>query len=361
MIQALTFLWILSLLILLGYHLIVFRSRDQKSSSKNLADFPGVSIVIAVKNGSEHLIKNINAFLSQDYPLFEIIIVNDHSNVEEQKKLEDIVNRFPQVLLLHLSNQPGKKQALTLGIQHAKHEHILCTDADCFPTGDDWIKSMIEHSTDDAMVLGYSPYYRVSGLLNLFIRFETVMTGIQYLSWAMAGKAYMGVGRNILYSKKLFLRADPYKDHQDIPYGDDDLWVQQAASLTKVNVNLDATSFVYSDPPHAWRSWFKQKHRHLSAGHYYKNNIWWQPGLFGLALIVHWILLPILVYGSWMNWIGLLFFAGLLIRWMVYAKWTSQLGEKDTVKWYPLLETGYALYLAGTGAYTLVTKKKTWN
>lgn len=361
MIQVLTFLWLFSLLILMGYHFLIFRKGTKTSSTHPWPTLPGVSIVIAVKNGSESLARHFKEFLSLEYPLFEIIIVNDHSSTEEQKNLEEMVHGLSQVSLYHSTDQPGKKQALTLGINKAKYELILCTDADCRPAGKEWIESMVMLSHGDNLVLGYSPYEQTKGLLNLFIRFETVMTGIQYLSWAVIGSPYMGVGRNMLYPRKLFQQEDPYKNQEHIPYGDDDLWVQLAARKTEVEVNLDPTSFVYSDPPPSWRSWFKQKHRHLSAAHHYQRTSWWQPGLYGMALVLHWLLLPFLIPFPFDGMIFVILVLGLAIRWDTYRRWTSRLGDRDTALWYPFLEVGYALYLAVMGFITIVAKKQTWN
>ena len=361
MIQVLTFLWLFSLLILLGYHFFVFRARNRESSTHPWSPLTGVSIVIAVKNESKNLIENINAFITQDYPLFEIIIVNDHSSPEEKIRLEELVIGFPQASLYHSSDQPGKKQALTLGIDKAKYDLILCTDADCRPAGKEWILSMVMYCHGDNLVLGYSPYVKSKGFLNLFVRFETVMTGMQYLSWALMGRPYMGVGRNMLYPRKLFQQEDPYKNQKDIPYGDDDLWVQQASSKSKVVVNTEKASHVFSSPATSWKQWFKQKHRHLSAGHYYQMKAWWQPGLYAMALMSHWVLLPFLMMSSPDNMLLAGFFLGLAVRWDTYRRWTSRLGDRDTDLWYPLLEVGYALYLAVMGFITIVAKQQKWN
>jgi poly-beta-1,6-N-acetyl-D-glucosamine synthase len=359
--NILEIIWYVSLTVLLGYNFFIFRKGDKGSSTHQWSELPGVSIVIAIKNGSEILVEHFDAFLSQDYPLYEIIIVNDHSSSDEQKKLEGMVHGLSQVSIYHSTDQPGKKQALTLGIDKAKYELILCTDADCKPAGNEWIKSMVMNCNGENLVLGYSPYKQIKGWLNCFVRFETVITGIQYLSWTMVGRPYMGVGRNMLYPRNLFLQQDPYKNQKHIPYGDDDLWVQQATTNAKVNVNLDASSYVYSDPPHSWRSWFNQKHRHLSAAHHYQMKSWWQPGLYGIALFFHWALLLFMVPFPFDGMIFVLFVLGLAIRWDTYRRWTIQLGDRDTSLWYPLLEVGYALYLAGMGMITLVNKKQTWN
>ena len=361
MIQVLTFLWLFSLLILMGYHFLIFRKGTKTSSTHPWPTLPGVSIVIAVKNGSESLARHFKEFLSLEYPLFEIIIVNDHSSTEEQKNLEEMVHGLSQVSLYHSTDQPGKKQALTLGINKAKYELILCTDADCRPAGKEWIENMVMHCHGDNLVLGYSPYLKGQGFLNLFVRFETVMTGIQYLSWAVIGSPYMGVGRNMLYPRKLFQQQDPYKDQKHIPYGDDDLWVQQASSKSKVVVNTEKASHVFSSPATSWKQWFKQKHRHLSAGHHYQMKAWWQPGLYAMALMSHWVLLPFLMMSSPDNMLLAGFVLGLAVRWDTYRRWTSRLGDRDTALWYPFLEVGYALYLAVMGFITIVAKKQTWN
>ena len=354
-------MWWLSFSILMGYHMLVFRKRENRSSSHKKDELPGVSIVIAVKNGSDRLIQHLEVFLTQDYPMYEIIIVDDHSKPDERRKLEDAVAGHPKIVLYHSDALPGKKQALSYGIDKATHPLILCTDADCYPQGSLWIKSMVSHSKGNDVVIGYSPYVKGNGLLNRFVRFETVMTAIQYFSWALMGKPYMGVGRNMLYSRQLFLDVNPFKDHGNIPYGDDDLWIQQAARVAHVGVNLEEDSFMLSDPPVTWRNWLRQKHRHLSAGHHYRMHSWWQPGLFGMALILHWFLLPFLLTDITEGDIPFFFLSGLMIRWITYIQWTQRLGEKDTRIWYPLAEVAYAVYLAVMGVVTIVAKKKTWN
>ena len=345
----------------MGYHFLIFRTRDRRTVLHQGEELPGVSIVIAVRNGSDQLTRNLGAFLSQDYPTFEIIIVDDHSDQEEKDKLEEVVSNHPRVSLLHSDQSPGKKYALAQGIQNATYDLILCTDADCIPAGSGWITSMVSQNQGQELVLGYSPYKRTGGLLNLIVRFETVMTGIQYLSWAMKGRPYMGVGRNMLYSRRLFLEANPYQGHEGIPYGDDDLWVQQASRLTTVNVNFEKAAHVYSDPPISWSQWIKQKHRHLSAGHHYSHASLWQPGIYGMALIMHWLLLPLFLPIAFDSLMFTVLVIGLAVRWDTYRRWARQLGDMDTAWWYPLLDIGYALYLAGMGIFTSVVKKKTWN
>jgi poly-beta-1,6-N-acetyl-D-glucosamine synthase len=358
MIEAIEWIWFFCLLVLTGYYMIVFR-KPKFPQPLQYTDWPGVSIVIAHQNDIRHLEKNLDAIHSQDYPLFEILIIDDHSSEEQKILLDDLNEKFPRVKML-ANDHHGKKNAISKAIQLAAHDLILCTDADCRPASDQWIKKMVLSGRGAKVVLGYSPYHRMKSWLNRLIRFETVMTAIQYLSWAAAGKPYMGVGRNMLYHRSLFLELDPYKAQTKIPFGDDDLWIQTAAQHARVKICDDPQAHAISEPPSTWKEWLNQKHRHLSAGHHYKNALWWQPGLFGIMMFTHWFLIPFLVAGSnWWKWLPVLLIA-LMIRWSRYSNWTKQLGEKDTIWWYPFLEINYAFYLGAMGTFTIFQKKKTW-
>src|SRR5690606_12086614 len=100
----------------------------------------------------------------------------------------------------------GKKYAITLGIKAAKYDWILLTDADCRPNTNQWINAISSRFVGDKdFVLAYSAYEQRAGFLNLFIRFETLFTAIQYIAYALAGNPYMGVGRNLAYRKAVFL------------------------------------------------------------------------------------------------------------------------------------------------------------
>ncbi len=297
----------------------------------------------------------------QNYPQYEIIVIDDYSDPGEQSDLETMIFRLPEVFLFRSDRAPGKKHALSMGIEKARHALILCTDADGIPAGPDWIKIMVSKTSGNEMVLGYAPYFKRPGRLNQFIRFETIMTGIQYLSWSMLGRPYMGVGRNLLFPKNAFTRSNPYKHSGDVPYGDDDLFVQAVGNKIPVTVSLHPDTFVYSEPASGFRQWINQKHRHLSAGRYYSFQAWLQPGIFGIGIILHWLLLLPVLWVAVSPGMVIAFFTGIFIRWVRFAGWAKRLGDKDTSWLYPWYETGYALYLGIMGIFTMAVKKKSWN
>lgn len=359
MLDLAEWIWFFSLLMITGFWMVIFRRRTLPDLYPP-KDWPGVSVVIAHKNDVDKLKANLGAIHLQDYPLFEILIVDDHSTPDQFKRLEEVVASFDRTRVLSSGNT-GKKNALSLGVRSASYELILCTDADCRPATDQWIRNMVVSKRNAGVVLGYSPYRKKPGLLNFFIRFETVMTGIQFMSWAKAGRAYMGLGRNLLYARSLFMRADPYKSNMNIPYGDDDLFIQAVTGLVRINVCDNPAAFTISVPPQNFTEWFRQKHRHLSAAGYYQKSAWMQPGVFGISIVIHWMLLPSLViFLFWWKWLPV-FLIGVLIRWFFYSKWTRRLGDRDTVLLFPFLEILYAIYLAAMGIVSLFYKKRSWN
>ncbi|HUR30330.1 MAG TPA: glycosyltransferase [Saprospiraceae bacterium] len=353
-----SWIWFFCVLILTGYHLVIFRRRKMPRTLPFI-DWPGVSIVIAHKNHSHFVKQNLESINKQDYPSFEIILIDDNSSEPEKNALHEIASGVEKVKVLQ-SNASGKKAAINQAVHAAQYEYILCTDADCQPVSDQWIKKMVQSGRGGKMVLGYSPYIRKKGWLNKLLRFETVMTAMQYISWTWAGKPYMGVGRNMMYHRELFQTIDPYHKDQ-LLYGDDDLWVQKAAHHTWIKICDDAGAHVISEPAADIKSWWRQKHRHLSAGHEYNKGAWLQPGVYGVALIGNWLLILVLLFCShWANWLPV-FLIGLLIRWFNYNVWTKQLGSRDTIAWYPVLEIQYAVYLMVGGVVTLFNKKRTWS
>ena len=192
--------------------MVIFRWR--KSQPFHYDDWPGVSVVIAHKNHTRFLKKNLPFILNQHYPEFEIIIVDDNSTEAEKSILVNL-DADLRIHVFH-SELTGKKSALATGIEKANYDLILCTDADCKPVSDQWIKKMVQSRRTNEVAIGYSPMRKANGLLNLFSRFETIETAMQYFSWTKTGMPYMAVGRNMLYPRSLFLRLNPYQHQQQV-------------------------------------------------------------------------------------------------------------------------------------------------
>jgi glycosyltransferase involved in cell wall biosynthesis len=236
-----------------------------------------VSVIVCARDEDENLAKHLPGLLVQEYTsTYEVIAVNDNSVDDSKYILQELKKTFKDRLhIVELTQEAklisGKKYPLSIGIKEANHEVMLLTDADCVPASEHWVQKMQEGYHDGVeIVLGYGAYHKRPGLLNKLIRFETFHSAIQYLSFALAGIPYMGVGRNLSYKKALFFKQKGFSSINHIPGGDDDLFVNKSANGKNVAVVIDKEAATLSIPRKTWKSWVKQKYRHYTTAKYYK-------------------------------------------------------------------------------------------
>jgi len=325
-----------------------------------------VSIVICAHDEEQNLRELIPLLLSQNHPEFEIIVVDDRSNDGTFDFLLQETAKDHRLRMVHINRTPKifneKKYALTLGIKSAKYEWLLLTDADCRPNSKDWISSISRHFSDETQfVIGFSPYQKQPGFLNAFIRFETLITGLQYVSFGLLGTPYMGVGRNLSYRRSKFLDVKGFNNFTKITGGDDDLFVNQHARKSNSAITIEEDSIVTSFPKTTFRSYFTQKIRHLSVGKYYRFGHRLLLGLYILSWILTWFVgIPLAFFTAFPYVIiGLLLFRVLLVT-ITSVVASKKLHQKLEAWIVPPLDFIYAFYYLVTGIKALATKKVRW-
>ena len=325
-----------------------------------------VSVIICARNEEKSLEKYLPAILEQDYPDFEVVVVNDCSVDDSHMILRGFASLYPHLKVVTINEHErfkhGKKFAVTLGIKAATKEYLLFTDADCLPASKHWIEKMQRHFTDNIeIVLGFSPYTKAPGFLNKLIRFETFKTAINYFSFALSGKPYMGVGRNMAYTKSLFFRGKGFASHMHLTSGDDDLFVNQNANSSNVAIEVHPESHVWSDPKTSFSSYFTQKIRHMSAGKAYKAEhkrmLTFQTGS-ALLFYVTFIALIALQAQWWM--LVSFYLLRLIVQLLVYYPVLKKFNYKDLIWWIPLLDLIFNFYILVLGIVSLFKKKVKW-
>ena len=302
-----------------------------------------VSVLICAKNEARNLKEHIPLWLAQDYPDFELILINDASSDKTLEIMTDFAESDSRIKIVDVkSNETfwgSKKYALTLGIKKASHKRMLFTDADCRPASSSWIKYMVsQFSEEKQIILGYGAYLKKPGLLNALIRFETLVTAIQYFSYALRGDPYMGVGRNLAYTGNVFYANGGFTSHMEVLSGDDDLFVNKAATSTNTTVQYNEKSFTYSIPKKKWKHWFRQKKRHSSTASMYKPKHKFMLGAYYLFNLLFWILAILsCLFSSWKIAIILIIFR-LLIQYIVVGKGALLLKEPSLIPLIPFFE-----------------------
>lgn len=253
----------------LGWRRMFHRLPGSSSSSS-------VSIIIAAHNAAESLPTLLNALRLQSYPKdrMQIVIVDDRSTDRTTEVILDHSDGLP-IESIRIDSTPDgispKKWALHLGIQHAKHDIMLLTDADCIPQIE-WVAAMLRtFDRANDVVLGLAPLDALHGFASRYAAFESrrtmaLMTGAA--GWRLP---YMACGRSWGFMREAYDRSgglEPVFSHLG---GDDDLLLQQLVlSGACVGVCMEAGSRVHSSAPASWKALYHQKLRHYRVSGSYR-------------------------------------------------------------------------------------------
>jgi cellulose synthase/poly-beta-1,6-N-acetylglucosamine synthase-like glycosyltransferase len=367
-------LFVVSVTIQCGYALYFF-SRIFRLPAATVFSAPQqqpVSIIICAKNEAHNLRQNLPAILSQRYmneagkSLYEVIVVNDASTDDTPSVLQELEQQYDNLWDVSIFPDDkrtfqGKKNALSKGLALAGYNWLLLTDADCKPSSDMWLQNMVAPlGRGKAIVAGYGGYYAAKGLLNAFIRWETVHTFLQYSTYALAGHPYMAVGRNLACTREALLKAQGSAVWNALPSGDDDLLVNIVANKHNVAIVCNENAFTYSAAKANWAEWIKQKQRHLSTGKYYKQSAKALLGIYGITHTIMWLLFFILLFFAGRQRVILLMAARLLVYWVLFAITAFRLKEKKSAYLFPLFDFGWMIYNFAFAPYIIWKNKKQW-
>ena len=277
---ALLIVWIYQCYFYLRYMQGVNRwlRRNKQATPVADSDLPKVSVIVCARNEEDNLRNYLHTLLNQDYPCYEVIVVNDGSEDETQRVLEEYSLQCSNLYVTFVPREArvisSKKLAMTIGIKAANYDHLLLTDADCRPESRQWIREMmqgfVQGGEETEMVLGYGAYFEKKTVLSSLINYDTLFIGLQYLGMAAAKHPYMGVGRNLAYKKDTFFKNEGFRGLLNERSGDDDLFVNKVATRNNTAIVCSRNSITWSVPKTTWGEWIHQKRRHLSVSHHYK-------------------------------------------------------------------------------------------
>ncbi len=326
-----------------------------------------VSLIICAHNELENLKKLLNKLYTQAYSEIEIVVVDDRSEdgtydflLEEEKKRSYLKAVRIEWTPNHINE---KKYAITLGIRAAKNDNLLLTDADCEPTSIYWVKTMMNQFDNHVdFVLGFSYYKKYPGLLNRYIRYETLQTALLYFTLALAGIPYMGVGRNLGYNKSFFMNKNGFRRILDVVGGDDDLFVNRYARRKNTIPVIHPDAVVLSEPKRNLKDYLIQKKRHLSVGKHYRNKHKIILGIIAFSKLFFWIgglSLIVLLYRLF--WVAIIILAVLLLSLWSFKKISDRFNVKYEYGWAWLMDFMYISFLIIFSLSAFSSRKIKWS
>lgn len=361
---------LLSFFIQVYYNLKYFLSATKGKKSEGESP-DGVSVIVCARNEEANLMELIPIIMEQEFHKFQLIVVNDSSWDDTADILKALQVSYPEMHVIEINEDKqmmqGKKFALTLGIKAAMYDVVLLTDADCRPTSRHWISEMTKGIGERKEIsLGFSGYKKYPGYLNKLIRFDAFITGLNYLGFAKTGRPYMGVGRNLSYTKTAFFRIGGFRTHYKLASGDDDLFVKEASTARNTQNVFHYEAQTISEPHKTWAKWSFQKKRHFTTAPLYKAGIKFSLMLWPSTYFVLWMAAIALsiIYPNPALWgvLGGLIFLRYIIQFIVLNVSCNRLKISKDILWlFPLLEKHLFLVHSMLYLHNLVRKPQKWN
>lgn len=364
LIFALSFCFLIQLYFALFVHLKLARVKVEEQAERH--DVP-LSVIISARNEAENLLKYLPSVLNQNYPNFEVVVVNDRSWDGTEYLLKDLVKQYDHLKVVTVVDGDkfitGKKFAVSMGIKAAINEWLVFTDADCEPASENWLRGMQQPlDQHKEILLGYAPYFKKSGLLNILIRFEAFFKAVNYLSYSLKGMPFMGVGRNMAYQKTLFFKSKGFAAHMHVASGEDDLFINANANSVNTAIVISKETHVWSEPKTSLIAYLRQKKRHLGARKLYQTK--------HRAMLKTQIIAQVLFYASGISllcftstlYIALgIFGLSMVTRCLIYPRLLKRLSYSELRWWFPLLDILNMIFLVFNSIVSIFVKKRIWN
>ena len=264
---------------------------------------PGVSVVVYAHNQGEALMRNLPSLLDNDYPNFEVIVVDDMSRDETQDVLTIMEQRSDNLIHNKVTDKvrtmSHRKLALLLGVKAAHNDIIITTTAQCAPAGKDWISSMVRNFTSwTDFVLGPVVFEGRTGLVARFCQYDLFQRMVQLFGLTLAIRPFAGWGNNMAFRKHLLFDNNnkAFHSHLNIHPGEDDLFVAAMARKGGVAVECTPESLVINQDSPLKKAWSRDRLNRAFTGKRYAFGPMFVKGLDtltrylcvlpGLALVV---------------------------------------------------------------------------
>ena len=327
----------------------------------NLHNGKGVSVIVCAHDEAKNIINTLPKILTQSYKPYEVVFVNDASTDHTEAIIKRLQLKYPHLRLVSLPfSSPGKKEALEAGVRAAKYTLLVLSDADCTPVSNQWLKHMVDPLIQGKeIVLGFAPLYSTSQFINLFIRYDGIQTFLLYAALALKGTPFMGVGRNLAYTKSIYTHRDSIQ-HRDLIGGDDDLLINESAHAHNTAVVFHKDSFTISHAKASWATFFKQKRRHVSVSWRYKKYHQWILLFFAASHWFHYLSIVILLFSGFTILAIFLYLIRLVFIIIRFKTLFDHIGYNDLFRWIPVLDAFYFCYYPIIDIFLLQKPPRHW-
>lgn len=347
------------------YYLLFSSFLFKQKKRKYKTDQVPVSVIVFAKNSAAKLQENLPFILAQDYPVFEIVIINNDSIDDTLEVIDTFKKKHTQIKIVNVANNEAfwnnKKYSLTLGIKASKYDHLVFTDANSKPISEHWISEMSKNFTIKRTIfLGYEKYRNEKSFTNLLIRFENLIQAMKCFSFARYGSPFMAFGNNLAYKKSAFFKVNGYINHIKIRHGVEDLFIRDAATKKNSSFIVSEDSFIETDAPKSFNTWFQDLKIKNSLIKHYKFKHRFLLHFFTITKAIFYLLAIVLLFFYPWETIVLVMLTYFLIQFLVIGLSAKKLKETQLIFFLPLLEISLLLIQISIFSANLISKHIHW-
>ena len=307
------------------YHLRVGRwNLNAKSQPTDDSQLPPVSVVLTTHNEVQWLNENLVYLLEQEYPDFEVVVVNYLSTDDTQYTLKLLSDYYPRLKVVTFDEDvnlfQGKKYPLSIGIKSAKNDILMLADPECTPKNLRWLRGMVEgyrQGKNTQLVMGYCGVKRGKTLLGALQQYDALCYGAQYLGRALMGHPYTASGRNLSYRRSFFFQQGAFIRHYDVADGSDDLFVYQNANRHNTAICINSDACLTAEPKKSFALWHEDRRHRVATRNRHSLGNRLQQDLPSLANLLFYAAAVLLVLRGTLPWV--------VVAAVAVLKWTWQI------------------------------------
>lgn len=367
-IEYLFYIFLVATVIQLLYHVLIF-IRIWFYKEPEHINYKPVSVVVSSKNQLNHIRSNLIHFLNQDYPEFEIIVINDASSDGTDDYLEELEKKYGHLKVVTNTVQEndrfnkGKKFGITLAIKSATHDTLLFSDADSYPSSNQWIKKMqASFCSKKQIVLAYSRLEKRKGFLNRLLRYESLYEGLLSFSFTLCGFPLLAQRRNLGYDRALFFSINGFFSHLNLSRGEAKLFVDEASNSRNTTVCLSPEGMTLSNKQKSYLEWFSDKRSYFHLAKRLRFSSLLLLGINFFSQFSFWLLFPVLlIYQINPQLVLLAFTLRFCLQYIVYWKMCKFTNEYRLLWFLPFYEISLMLIHFILSLSTFIKKVHDWD
>ncbi|MGX8712931.1 MAG: glycosyltransferase [bacterium] len=286
---------------------------------------PPVSVVLTAHNDAVWLKENLVYLLEQDYPNFEVVVVDYMSQDDTRFVLKLLKDYYPHLKVVPFKEDvnlfQGKKYPLSIGIKSAKNDILLLADPDCTPSNMRWLRGMVRgyYRRDVQIVLGYCGLKRTKTLLGVMQQYDNLLYSANYLGCSLLGHPYTASGRNLSYRRNFFFKQGAFINHYNVAGGSDDLFVYQNATRANTAICIDDDACLVTEPKKSFGQWHRQRLDRVSTRNWHSVGSRMLEDIPGIATVVFYTMGILLLMSGGLPWGALLVAAVLRWSWQIVS------------------------------------------